>query len=201
MAKILNINIGGHTFETQPCKLERRKLYGWTELNVITQQGEPCSQASLNNDGVTIIPSGGIKNGILCEDGQWMERSELIAIDGNGQVAQKVPSSFDNGINLADKCSLEDVLNCNITSIYQLTGEQAILLASQISGDIYRCTFNYLSSYNEGLAFVISNGNDVFILCGTPCDFQYVGLEEQGMIDPVEEEQSLEEEELDFFNM
>ena len=95
MAKQLDIRIDRRSFTVYPTKLERKKVYGWNELRVVTPNGTPCQQAGLNSDGVTIIPNGNIKNGMLSKDGLWMERSELIAFDANGNMAQAVSSSFD----------------------------------------------------------------------------------------------------------
>ena len=79
MAKQLDIRIDRRSFTVYPTKLERKKVYGWNELRVVTPNGTPCQQAGLNSD----------------EDGLWMERSELIAFDANGNMAQAVSSSFD----------------------------------------------------------------------------------------------------------
>lgn len=197
MAKNLIVRVGGQSFNIQPTKVERRKLYGWNELEVDTPQGLHCTQVGLNSDGVTIIPAGGTKTGMLCADGQWMERAELVAVGQNGKQVEKVSSSFDDGIELTEKCSVDELLDHNISSIYQLTGDESLILASRIGQDIYRCTFNYLSSYEPSPAFVLANGADVFILSSTPGDYEYVGLEEHGMIDAVEEE-IMDEDELDF---
>lgn len=56
MAKTLNFIIGSNHFSLSPVKVERKKLYGWTEMHVLTPEGELCSSAGLNSDGVTLIP-------------------------------------------------------------------------------------------------------------------------------------------------
>lgn len=100
MAKALNLILGGSTFALAPTKVERKKLYGWTELRVTDSDGIVCRQAGLDSNGVTIIPKGATKIGILREDGLWMEKDELQAQHTDGSVAAAIPSSFEADIVL-----------------------------------------------------------------------------------------------------
>ena len=197
MAKQLDIRINGRSFSVAPVKLERKKIYGWNEMRVVTPDGELCQQAGLNSDGITIIPAGNIKTGMLREDGLWMERSELIAIDAYGNKVKAIPSSFDTGIDLMEKTSVEDMLDHNLASVYQMTGDEAMLLSSKIGDDIYKFPFSYRGGYEQNTAFIIANGPNVFIVVGNDGGYEYIGLEQQGYLDTVEEEMSLEDE-MDF---
>ena len=197
MAKQLDIRINGRSFSVAPVKLERKKIYGWNEMRVVTPDGELCQQAGLNSDGITIIPAGNIKTGMLREDGLWMERSELIAIDAYGNKVKAIPSSFDTGIDLMEKTSVEDMLDHNLASVYQMTGDEAMLLSSKIGDDIYKFPFSYRGGSEQNTAFIITNGPNVFIVVGNDGGYDYIGLEQQGYLDTVEEEMSLEDE-MDF---
>ena len=197
MAKQLDIRINGRSFSVAPVKLERKKIYGWNEMRVVTPDGELCQQAGLNSDGITIIPAGNIKTGMLREDGLWMERSELIAIDAYGNKVKAIPSSFDTGIDLMEKTSVEDMLDHNLASVYQMTGDEAMLLSSKIGDDIYKFPFSYRGGYEQNTALIITNGPNVFIVVGNDGGYDYIGLEQQGYLDTVEEEMSLEDE-MDF---
>lgn len=197
MAKKLRIRLNGKDFSVVPTKLERKKLYGWNELRVVTPDGKLCQQAGLNSDGITIIPSGNTKNGIISEDGLWMERSELVAINAEGKEAPKVPSSFDTGIELMNKTTTENLLNHNITSVYQLTGDEGLSLTSKIGDNIYQIPFSYRGGYEWSTAFILANGPATFILVGSDGGYDFIGLEQQGKIDTLEEELSLEDN-LDF---
>ena len=193
MAKQLDIRIDGRSFTVYPTKLERKKVYGWNELRVVTPDGTPCQQAGLNSDGVTIIPNGNIKNGMLSEDGLWMERSELMAFDAHGNMAKAVSSSFDTGIDLLEKTTAEDLLDHNLASVYQLLGEESQLLSSKIGDDIYKFAFSYRGGYELNTAFIITNGPNVFIIVGIDGSYDYIGLDQQGVLDTVEDEICLEE--------
>lgn len=197
MAKQLDIRIDGRCFSVVPVKLERKKVYGWNELRVVTPDGELCQQAGLNSDGITIIPAGNTKIGMLREDGLWMDRSELVAYDACGNKAKAATSSFDTGIDLLEKTTVEDLLDHNLASIYQITGDEAMLLSSKIGDDIYKFPFSYRGGYELNTAFIITNGPNVFIVVGNNGGYDYIGLEQQGFLDTVEEEMCLEEE-MDF---
>ena len=197
MAKQLDIKIDGRCFSVVPVKLERKKVYGWNELRVVTPDGELCQQAGLNSDGTTIIPAGNTKIGMLREDGLWMDRSELVAYDACGNKAKAATSSFDTGIDLLEKTTAEDLLDHNLASIYQMTGDEAMLLSSRIGDDIYKFPFSYRGGYELNTAFIIPSGPNVFIVVGNNGGYDYIGLEQQGFLDTVEEEMCLEEE-MDF---
>lgn len=197
MAKQLDIRFNGRTFTVAPVKLERKKVYGWNELRVVTPTGELCQQAGLNSDGVTIIPAGNTKTGLLREDGLWMDRTELVAFDAFGNKAKEITSSFDTGIDLMEKSTVEDMLDHNVASIYQMTGDEALLLSSKIGDDIYKFPFSYRGGYEQNTAFILANGPDVFIIVGNDGGYDYIGLEQQGYLDTLEEEMGLEED-MDF---
>ncbi len=195
------MKMDGRSYSLLPTKLERRKLYGWTEQRVTEPDGSLCRQAGLNSDGVTIVPQGCTKTGMLREDGQWMDHSELVALHSDGTRAELIPSSFDEEIDLCNRATVEDLLDCNITSVYQMTGDDALALAGKVGDDIYSFNFSYRSGYEPNEAFLLANGALVFIIVGNTGNFTMVGLDEQGTLDSADEEVCLEDEELDFSMM
>jgi len=198
MAKALNFNLNGVTYAAAPTKLERKKVYGWTELRVTANDGSICRQVGLDSSGQTIIPKGAIKLGALKEDGSWMEKSELVAVHEDGSLAEAIPSSFDSTINLTRKVTPEEFLDNVITSVYQLDGEASADLVSAIGNSIYCFPFSYRGGFEASNGYLISNGNVAYIFVGNPAQFDYVGLEEQGVLDEPEDEAELNDDELDF---
>lgn len=198
MAKNLNLVLSGHVFSLAPTKIERKKLYGWTEMRVTDADGIVCRQAGLNGNGVTIIPKGATKIGMLRADGNWMEKEELQAVWPDGSVAEVVPSSFDRDIVLDNKVDAETLLDRVITSVYQLAGEEATALAQALGNDIYSFLFSYRGGFEAADGFLLGNGSVPFIFVGTEARFDYIGLEEQAVLDEPEDEVEIEEDELDF---
>lgn len=198
MAKALNLKLGGSTFALAPTKVERKKLYGWTELRATDPDGVVCRQAGLDSNGVTIIPKGATKIGMLREDGNWMEKDELQAVHADGSAAVAIPSSFDGEISLDNKVSAEKLMDSIITSVYQLEGEGAEALAQALGNDIYAFPFSYRGGYDAADGFLLSNGTTPFIFVGTEAQFEMIGLEEQVAVDEPDDEIEVEEDELDF---
>lgn len=74
MAKQLDIRINGRSFYVTPIKLERKKVYGWNELRVVTPDGDLCQQAGLNSDGITKVVSW-----LCCSNGQRSSQTVLCS--------------------------------------------------------------------------------------------------------------------------
>lgn len=198
MAKNLNLVLSGHVFSLAPTKVERKKLYGWTEMRVTDTDGVVCRQAGLDSNGVTIIPKGATKIGLLRVDGNWMEKDELQAVYPDGSVAEAIASSFDADIVLDHKVTAETLLDHVISSVYQLAGDEVTQLAAALGNDIYSFPFSYRGGYESANGFLLSNGTVPFIFVGAEAQFEYIGLEEQAVLDEPEDEVEIEEDELDF---
>lgn len=198
MAKTLNLVLSGKVYALAPTKVERKKLYGWTEVRVTAPNDTICRQAGLDSNGVTIIPKGGTKMAQLREDGQWMDKDDLHAIHADGRLAEVVASSFEADIILNTRVSAETLLDRVITSVYQLDGEGMSELAAALGNDIYMFPFSYRGGYESADGFLLSNGTVPFIFVGTTVQFDFIGLEEQAILDEVENETETEEDDLDF---
>ncbi len=59
MASSLVFVLGGTVFEAVPVKLERKKLYGYTDVVATDASGEVCQAARLDPDDSLIVPPGG----------------------------------------------------------------------------------------------------------------------------------------------
>ena len=68
MAKELIFKLGGADFAAAPVKLERKKIYGWTDTVATVKSGAVCESAYLSTDDSLIIPSGGIKQATVDGD-------------------------------------------------------------------------------------------------------------------------------------
>lgn len=167
-------------------------------MRVTDADGVVCRQAGLDSNGVTIIPKGATKIGMLQSDGDWMEKDELKAVYPDGQEAKAIASSFDGDIVLDRKVSAETLLENVISSVYQLAGGDTSELVAALGNDIYTFPFSYRGGYETANGFLLSNGSVPFIFVGSESQFEYIGLEEQAVLDEPADEVEMEEDELDF---
>jgi len=187
----------------EPVKLDRKKLYGWTDKLTLDKNGQECKLVSIDASGSTLIPAGGLGQGILDDQGAWVERSELIAVDENGVPAEMLPSSFDAPIKLDKSVSIEEFLDHYITAIYTMQGEENCpdFVKAMTDGPIYTFDFNYRASYEPSPAFLIENGGELFLLVGKKSEFEFIGLEQAGYLDEDDDSSDVEEDPFDFSMM
>lgn len=164
MARELTFKIGMAEYTASPVKVDRRKLYGWTELNATDDNGQPCDLLTADESGKYIIPIGGTANGILTPTGKWVERSELVAVDENGKPVTQYESSFNTVNVLKDKITPEQYLDYSITDFYELS--EAADLAKAVGDDIYLFDYTYNASYETSPALVMASQGTLFLLVG-----------------------------------
>lgn len=126
MAKQLTVQHQGKDLHFDLDKVDRTKLYGYIDTEVLDEQGQLCELATLNSDGNTLVGRGGTALAMLSPDGLWRERSALKAVDPQGQLITPVKSSFDEPIPLDKTASIDDYLWHNINLVYKLETEDDV---------------------------------------------------------------------------
>ena len=196
MARELIFNIAGKDYGAAPVKLERKKIYGWTNIVATDKDGEVCSSAYLSPDDALVIPSGGLKQGVVDETGRWVEKGELTPYSEDG--AEPLPtyaSSFDAPIVLKEKATTEEFLDNDWESVYQLVNAD---LAAAVGNDIYKFDFSYRGGTNHNDAYLMATPAGLFLFAGDKQEFPLVSLAEETTIDDTEEPVEDESDELEF---
>ena len=194
MARELIFTLGGADFAAAPVKLERKKIYGWTDTVATDKGGGVCNSAYLSPDDSLIIPSGGLQQGTVDDDGQWLDKAGLVAFGEDDKPLPELPSSFDAPIQLARKASVEEFLDNDWESVYQLVNED---LAKAVGEDIYKFEFNFRAGVNHNDAYLINTPGGLFLFAGDRQEFPLLTLAEETVIDDNEEPEE-EIDELDF---
>lgn len=190
--------MGVNRFALCPTKVERKKLYGYSETQAVDPEGRICQQAGIDGNGMTIVPKGATKVGMVTDGGEWMTSDDLQAVHADGRTVELIPSSFDEEIQLETTASAEELLRLIIASVYELSGEGTEELAAEVGQQIFRFPFSYKGGYEASTAFLIASGTSVFVLTGELADFPMVGINDTGIIDEDYEEAEIDDEELDF---
>lgn len=196
MAKELTFKLAGTDYAAAPVKLERKKIYGWTDTVATDRNGNVCSSAYLSPDDALIIPSGGLKQATVDESGRWVEKSQLTAYYEDGsEPLPLLPSSFDAPIELGQKATKEEFLDNDWESVYQLVNSD---LAAAVGQDIYRFEFSYRGGTNHNDGYLLNTPGGLFLFAGDRQEFPLVSLAEETTIDDTEEPEDESLDELDF---
>jgi hypothetical protein len=195
MARVVKFNIEGSSLESEIVKVDRTKLYGSSKKIVKDSKGNECITSDLY-EGSKILPKGSISQVLIDNDGNFVNRSELVGFNHENKKVEKVPSIFSVE-NSCKKVNIDEFLSVSIKSIYQLNIVESMAgnwKKSFSNNDIYHFIFNYREDYEGDDAYIISNGADYFVTVGKKNDFEY--LEQNNIILSDEEEEI--EDDLDF---
>jgi len=199
VAKPLVFNFGGSELAFQLNKIDRSKLYGYKELEVLDQQGRRCELATLAGDGHTVVGRGGAALATLDADGRWCDKSQLKPVDLDGKEICPVASSYSSAIDCLAPCSVDEYLQHNIRLVYQLEAEGDVAsLADELrQGTIFKFPYSYRGGIEADAGFLLAgeDGN-VFFAVGNPTKVEYIGLAQVA----VAEDENPETEEMDLMD-
>lgn len=179
-----------HQDEQLICEIQtvdRSKLYGSVSVETLDMDNRRCEIATLAIDGKTLIPNGGTALGYVNNDGEWISRKDLVAVDPDGEPLPEVESSFDSPQQLGKTVSTEEFLNHSIRLLYLLKPESSVpdsLKESLAHGDIHRIEFSYRGGVDTDPAFILMGEDDaIWMMVSEENKVQYTGLEQVAICD------------------
>jgi len=180
-------------------KVDRIKLYGDTRVEAFDENGDRCELVSIASDGQTLFGKGGVAFATMNQDGEFVEKSELIPIDDEGEVIELSESSFSGDIELSETTTVEDYLSHQVKSVYMLENAEDPEALKELlkGGDIYKFEFSYRKGIIVDTGFLLSNeAGDPFMILTTPSEIQYLSFNDNIGLD--EEEEGGDEDAFDF---
>ncbi len=194
MATPLIFQFAGEESACHLSKVERSKLYGYVEKEVVDENGNPCSLVTLASDGRTLIGSGGTTFAYFDPDGHWCDKKALQAVDLENEPVNPVGSSFKAPIALTEEVTVEDYLSHNVRAVYTLEAPEGFskkLVKALEKGTIFHFPFSYRGGLDpdEGFLFQGQDGA-LWLALGKPTSIAMVGLSESGSAIPSEDEGS-----------
>jgi hypothetical protein len=208
MAKPLVLDYRGGQASFAIQKVDRTKLYGYVDLEVVDEAGRACELGTLLGDGHSVVGKGGTGLAYLSPDGLWRRKAELRPVDRDGNPIPTVKSTFDSVVPLSDQATIEDYLSHNIHLIYLLTHEPPEGMSAQPideltedlrGGTIYRFPFCYRGGIAATVGFLLAGGDGNLFLCvGVPTTIEYVGLKSTAAVVADPGEEAVEDDALDF---
>jgi hypothetical protein len=181
MAKSLVFRWNGSELSSEINRVDRSKLYGYKETEVVDEAGDLCEIATLAADGQTLIGKGGTGIGYVTVEGNWCDRGSLRPVGIDGIPIEAVKSSFQEPIELAETVTVDEFLDYDVRAVYhmpelELEGDDS-LCATLRSGTIYRFAFSYRGGIEAEPAFLMANADgEVFMLIGRATQIEYLSL-------------------------
>ena len=126
MARKAEFSINGNSVMAELKKVDRKKIYVWSTIEVYDENGSTCKLAGLA-EGRYVMPSGSTSLITLDNKGESISRSSLVGIDKNGNKAPIIPSIYDEKVVLKES-TIDDYLTLAVKSVYQLNLEVYILI-------------------------------------------------------------------------
>lgn len=185
MAKPLIFVLGDDEIALNITKVDRTKLYGSKEIEVVNDLDQPCELATLADDGHTIIGRGGTGLQWLDTNGKWCDKNKLRPVDVHGEEIAPVESSFNHAIKLFDTATVEQYLEHNIRLLYQVEPTSDAIKLDALANELRKGTiFSFPYSYRGGLeadaAFLLMNEDEQIMLAvGNPASICYVTVQSQ----------------------
>ncbi|MEO1617674.1 MAG: hypothetical protein AAFV88_17620 [Planctomycetota bacterium] len=167
-------------------KVDRSKLYGYKETEVLDESGGRCELATLADDGCTVVGRGGTGLGYVNADGLWCDKSELTPVDIDGQPIEPVASSFNAPIKLFDNVTAEQYLSHNIRLVYHLAIDEldADLDAELRRGTIFTFPYSYRGGLEADAGFLLLGQDDqLFLAVGNPTQAEMIGMQQPTSVD------------------
>jgi hypothetical protein len=175
MAKAVTVRLGDESSSFAFAKLDREKLYGRKERQVIDPDGGRCTPAWLSSDGVALVPPGGVAMLFVDDAFLTIERSSLKAVDATDTELPVKPSTL--GVEqVLEAVDAATVLDHCIATVYVLAPETLgpTLAAELAAGKIFRAPFNYRDDTMLETMFLVRNEAGIFALVGRPHGYAMV---------------------------
>jgi hypothetical protein len=190
MAKEASFQIDGTSFSAALTKVDREKVYGWVEERHYDGKGNPLSWATLLLDGKTLIGTGGTALKTLGPDGEEVSKSALSAILPDGSPAELQKSVYDEPVELDASRTVDDLMRLEVKAVYQLSVSDGLdaVKAVLAKHSVLYFKFNYRADYETDDAFVIGQGDHVFIITGILQEFEFAYPEKPAVVESAEEE-------------
>lgn len=200
MARPLVLTLDGQEFQVKLLKIDREKLYGKIDIEAFDDKGREASLRVLAADGKTLIDKGGTALATLTENGDSIDRSELVPINADGEAIEQVRSSFTE-TNILTPTTVENYFHQVIKSVYVLSPfEDSNLndLYDQLASDqIYTFPFSWRGGVEADNAFLIGANSEAFLVVGKQAEFQFIKLNQAALLESTEEEE-ISADDLDF---
>ena len=160
--------------------IERKTLHGFKRRMALDETGNECASALLTRDGKFLLPAGSTADAYLDANGDAVKRSELAALDADGNPLPTLPTTLGRPQAVEGPVTPVEFLGHVATKVYLLEAEtlDPVLHKTLSAGAVFRIPFRPRATHAETPAFLLANEHGVFLVQAEPCGFDFVGLEQ-----------------------
>jgi hypothetical protein len=208
MPRPLRFELGDEEFALEMHKVDRAKLYGTKEVEVVDEHEASCELATLADDGRTLIGKGGTGLGWVDADGKWCDKANLKPINVDGDEVVPVKSSFSATIKLFDTATVDEYFEHNIRLLYelqpldadsQITEAYKQLVDALKKGTIFTFPYSFRGGLEADAAFLLANDQGAIMMAvGSKTDVAYVGLQSSAAAAEETQTEAPEADDFDF---
>ena len=191
---LLNLNKKKSIFEIS--KIDRKKLYGFKKRMFLDEKNKECSKANLEEETGIVFVNSDISSCYLDHKGNYIEKSDLEAINENGKKVKKEDTTIGKEVNL-NSITTEDALNLKVNSVYHLEPKEfdKNLKSKLDKGEVFSFPFNYYADFKLEDGIILKSEKEYFALIGRKTSCHWVGENSDDLPEDVEE---FEDNDLDF---
>jgi hypothetical protein len=191
---LLTLNKKKSSFEIS--KIDRKKLYGFKKRIFLDEKNKECSKANLEEETGIVFVNSDISSCYLDHKGNYIEKSNLEAINDNGKNVKKEDSTIGKEVNV-NSITTEDALNLKVNSVYHLEPKEfdKDLKSKLDKGDLFSFPFNYYADFKLEDGIILKSEKEYFALIGRKTSCHWVGENSDDLPEDVEE---FEDNDLDF---
>ena len=191
---LLTLNKKKSSFEIS--KIDRKKLYGFKKRIFLDEKNKECSKANLEEETGIVFVNSDISSCYLDHKGNYIEKSNLEAINDNGKNVKKEDSTIGKEVNV-NSITTEDALNLKVNSVYHLEPKEfdEDLKSKLDKGDLFSFPFNYYADFKLEDGIILKTEKEYFALIGRKTSCHWVGEISDDLPEDVEE---FEDNDLDF---
>ncbi len=198
MTRSIGIGYRGGTSRFGLTPIDRKRLHGFKRRIALDENGQECASAHLTRDGRFLLGAGCTADIYITDDGEVVNRSELIAVDATGKPLKKLSATVGRTETIKESVPLDYFLGHIATKVHALEAEtlDTTLEKALHDGAIFRVPYRPRATYTDTPAFLLANENGIFLVQAEACPFDFVGLEQT--ISEVENEWAEEREDTEF---
>ncbi len=198
MAKAIVVDRGGAVSSFDFSKVTRSKLYGRRRRMPLDPSGRACTRAALTADGSLLLRAGMTAQGYFDGDGTWVPNKELVGLDADGKVLDKLPSTLGVAQELVGPVPPQELLDLRVAAVYALepTDVEAGLQADLDAGKIFRFPFVYRGGHTTQTGFLAANPEGTFAIVGATTTPEWCTLD--AVLPPDFEDDDAFADDLDF---